>query len=418
MRRLSCILAVCLGGALGLASCNDNSDEPETGGQTGTGGSVGGEGSGGRPASSGGAVSGTGAKPAVDSPYATCASSETGAQLTPANLLFVLDRSGSMNCNPPNGDVEMAERCKTDPVREDPSKPSKWEVTEQAFSAALEGLVGQENVSVAVSVFPKPYEEGQSECTVRAAPDVAMKKLDAGQKQAIDGLLANVHPDGKTPIAGATILAYQYLSEQLRAEKLEGNTFVVLFTDGAETCDGSDVVDKFVSTDVPNSRLFGMRTFVIGAPGSEDARSLLSEIAFTGGTPADAECVHGGDDAWVGNCHFDTTQTTDFAADLRAALMSVTDDKALSCVFDVPEDEKGGTVDLDSLNVTFSPSGKETKKVRKDDSAACDGGANGWQYSSDHTRIVLCGAICDEVKADEGGEVRIVLGCPTETVFR
>jgi hypothetical protein len=35
------------------------------------------------------------------------------------------------------------------------------------------------------------------------------------------------------------------------------------------------------------------------------------------------------------------------------------------------------------------------------------------QYSSDNTRILLCGSICDEVRNDATGRIDGVLGCTT-----
>lgn len=44
---------------------------------------------------------------------------------------------------------------------------------------------------------------------------------------------------------------------------------------------------------------------------------------------------------------------------------------------------------------------------------ACPAGAEGWQYSSDHRKILLCGSIRDEVKVDASAKIDIVLGCAT-----
>jgi hypothetical protein len=49
----------------------------------------------------------------------------------------------------------------------------------------------------------------------------------------------------------------------------------------------------------------GIRTFVVGVPGSEPARTVLSSIAKQGGTAAD------GCDPQLGNCHFDMTMAKD-----------------------------------------------------------------------------------------------------------
>ncbi len=391
------------GGAAGAATGGDASG---LAGDTGNGGSLGNTGGG----SSGSGSTGTGGN------KDECAASEQNAKLTPANLLFVLDRSGSMNCNAPEDDPQHDALCETQPVKRVQNAPSKWEMTRDALKGALGSLEGAENVRVGVSMFPKPH--ATLECSVEEDPDVTLERLTSRHKSDIDAFLDDVSPGGKTPMAGASILSYKYLSEELVARKLEGNTFVVLLTDGAETCTNEATSEEFVEIDVPNATLFNIKTFVIGAPGSAPARAMLSDVAFNGLTPQSDTCVHGGDAPDVGNCHFDMTTSTNFEADLAAALEEITNDKTLSCVFDVPQSSGGQRVDLNKVNVTFTPSSGDAVNIRRDDTAPCSDGANGWQYSSDKTRIHLCGEACDEVQADQDGEVRIVLGCPTQIVVK
>ncbi len=430
LRKLTLSLAM-LGGALAFASaCGSSSDDASDGNASGGSSSDGGSGSNSGTGANGsigsgglgfggnneaGSGNGTGSNGGME-----CAKSSQGARLTPANLLFVIDKSGSMKCNPPDqsGDVEAQNAaCEKNPVKADPGAPSKWEITRDALQNALDSLVGVDNVSVGVSVFPQ-----NSYCAVTKTgqPDVDIGKLTQSHKDDIDSFLGTVTPDGSTPIMGATLVSYDYLSKQLIDEKLVGNTFVVLLTDGADTCDSSNLTLKqhFLEEDVHNATLFNIRTFVIGAPGSESGRSLLSEVAYQGETQTADACSHNDADASVGDCHFDMTTSDDFAADLAAALTKITSDKTLSCVFDVPTSTNGASVDLDKVNVTFNPSTGKDVNVLKDDTEACDDGAQGWQYSADKTKIVLCGDICDDVKKDSGGEVSIVLGCPTEVVVK
>jgi len=221
-------------------------------------------------------------------------------------------------------------------------------------------------------------------------------------------------PEGETPIVGATILGYKYLSEAIRAGDVVGNHFVVLLTDGAETC-ARNLLGDLVARDVPNARLWNIRTFVIGAPGSEQARSLLSEIAWQGGTASSSRCSHGGSNKDVGDCHFDMTESSDLAADLDAALQAISRTKVLSCEYTVPENPDGGGVNLDKVNVTFTPGGGRPERIPKDDTGECDA-VDGWQYSADFSKIVLCGDVCDRVQADSSGTVSIELGCPTVIV--
>lgn len=373
---------------------SSNGGTPPAGGTAGTAGDAG-----------GGGVDGPGEMQA-------CATSKQEAKLTPANLLFLIDKSGSMNCNPPEGDATLNERCAYKPIQEDMSKPTKWEVASTALSGALDKLVDQTNIRAGLTLFPIA-----DACGVSADPAVEIGKLDTDQRTAIASELDGVSPAGETPIAGATILSYQHLSDLIRDRKVVGNTFVVLLTDGAETCKESEL-DKLVTTDVPNARLFNIRTFVIGAPGSEQARSLLSRIAWEGGTASKSSCNHDTDAPDEGDCHFDMTTSQDFANDLDAALYDITHTKVLSCEFDVPRNEDGRGVDLTKVNVIFEPSKGDEETIGFDDKAQSCDDADGWMYSDDRTKILLCGDACDRVQADQDGVVRITLGCPTIRIVR
>ncbi len=339
-----------------------------------------------------------------------CATETQEAKLTPANLLFVIDKSGSMQCNPPNGDDVLGAMCENFPRKENPAEDSKWEVTRDALSDALDTLAMQPaDISAGISVFPKGTTSNS--CAVEEVPEVAVSPLSATQRTAMRDLMDSVVPGGLTPIAGATILSYSHLSKLIRTGDLVGNTFVVLLTDGAETCADS-YLEELVETHVPNARLFNIRTFVIGAPGSEGARRLLSQIAFEGGTARTANCDHESADGDVGDCHFDMTTSENFAEDLNDALLAISRTKVLACEFDVPTNPDGGGVDLDEVNVTFRPGDGEPEQVLNDPDTDC-ADAEGWQYSEDGRKIILCGSICDRVQADPEGQVSIVLGCPT-----
>jgi hypothetical protein len=364
-------------------------------------------------------VSGAGGEPggAGGETGETCAESTQEAELTPANLLFVIDKSGSMNCNPPEGDAALNARCAAFPIKEDASLPSKWEVTRDALANALDSLSAQTNVRAGLMLFPVPERADadasprRKSCWVDGIADPEIGALDATGRDALGEALDAVNPEGETPIVGATILGYRYLSEAIRAGDIEGNHFVVLLTDGAETCETGQLGD-LVARDVPNARGWNIRTFVIGAPGSEQARSLLSEIAWEGGTASSSGCSHGSARADEGDCHFDMTESSDLAADLEAALQAISRTKVLSCEYAVPENPTGGGVNLDEVNVTFTPGGGRPERILKDDSDECDA-VDGWQYSPDLTRIILCGDVCDRVQADAEGRVNIELGCPT-----
>jgi hypothetical protein len=61
-----------------------------------------------------------------------------------------------------------------------------------------------------------------------------------------------------------------------------------------------------------------------------------------------------------------------------------------------------------------SPANAEPQLFYQDTKSPCDGGANGWQYAADNTKIRLCGAACEAARADVGGRIDVVFGCPAQ----
>ncbi|HMJ57371.1 MAG TPA: vWA domain-containing protein [Polyangiaceae bacterium] len=410
-------LPALLGAALAVAaacSSDEAGTRPATsgtdggasgGGGTGGSGGIGTGGSGAAGTGTGTGAAGTGiiVGPSADSGAGPsdgggCASSTVKADLLPSNLLFVIDRSGSMNCNLPP--VTSSSACEAKPERADPMRPSKWEIIRDALKSSFASLPSTASAGIS-------YFSNDDECGVQSAPSVAVKAVDATQIAALNASLDAMKPAGGTPVVGATILGYKHLHQQLN---LTGNDFLVLLTDGSESCTPADVTG-LVSTQVPNALSVGIRTFSIGVPGSEAARGLLSQIAFAGDTARSATCDHSGSKD-VGDCHFDMTTSQDFAGDLRLALGTITG-KALTCTFEVPPGPAGLPVDRDKLNVNFTPGGGSAVPILQDNTAPCDQGADGWQYTDSDTKITLCGPTCAKVKSDSGARIEIVLGCRT-----
>ncbi len=361
-----------------------------------------------------GAAAGLATMPALNADSVlrgSCAKSTVQSELLPANILFVLDRSGSMACNPPPTTDSAA--CEAEPMRADASMPSKWEVTTSALLDAIKNLPASTGVGLS-------YFSNDDRCGVSSIPSVPILPNDQAQQAAIEKNLASVKPGGGTPIVGATILAYKHLHESALAGSIFGNEFVVLITDGAqsEMCsdpgvcdDAASCTDLLVSSEVPKAAGpgVGIRTFVIGVPGSEPARSVLSQIAQAGGT-APAGC-----DPQQGNCHFDMSMVSDLGPALSKALMQISG-QTISCELDVPQ-PTSGELDVGLVNVVYTPSdGSQAKVLRQDARMACDAGADGWQYADDNRKIRLCGQTCDTVRADEGARVDVVIGCPVQAV--
>jgi Mg-chelatase subunit ChlD len=337
----------------------------------------------------------------------SCATSTVQSQLLPANILFVLDRSGSMACNPPP--TTDSPTCEAQPTRASASKASKWEITTAALLGAIKNLPASASVGLT-------YFSNDDACGVTSTPSVSILPNTQAQQDAIEKNMKSVSPGGGTPIVGATILAYKHMHESALAGKLFGNEFVVLITDGAqsEMCsfapsctDAASCVDLLVNQEVPKAAGpgVGIRTFVIGVPGSEPARTVLSQIAQKGGTGPD------GCDPQQGNCHFDMTMVTDLGPALSKALMEISG-QTINCELDVPQPATG-ELDINLVNVVYSPSdGSAPRVLRQDAHAACDAGADGWQYADGNRKIRLCGQTCDSVRSDGAARVDVVIGCP------
>lgn len=324
------------------------------------------------------------------------------------SMLFVLDRSRSMVCNLPP--LQDSAACELDPAPVDSAQPTKWNVVREALSNTFESLPGGS------SLLGLTYFSTNGACGVDSTPAVKVDPLDDNQRTTLTDSLNNTIPDGQTPIVGATILAYNHLHEE---KKAPGNRFVVLLTDGAESCD-ADKIDQLLDVEVKKARDANIRTFVIGAPGSESARALLSELAFRGGTASSPSCKHniGGDPA-VGDCHLDMTKSTDFAKALESALGTVSS-AVQDCAYAVPANPNGDDGDV---NVQYVAGKGGAPTCFPPDDRDCATTANGWQFAhdasgeEDRSKVVLCGDACETIKKDPKAQVDILVGCAPVTVI-
>lgn len=369
-------------------------------GSAGTGGGGGAAAVSGGGGSAGGLVfdSGAGGGGGVVDGQACAKETKTGRR-SPANMLFVVDRSGSMNCLPTEDEA-------TNPTCIASGKPgSKWNVTKDALNIAF-GTLAMQNPDNSGGIVMFPVA-GAGDCGVKVQPDVALARLDSAQVNGLTAFLGTVDPGGSTPIAGSAASAYTHMATQVPRD---GNEFIVFLTDGAETCRTQEI-STLLDQNVPTAASVGIRTFVIGVPGSEQGRRLLSQMAVAGGTAKNGgACQHdptqSTDAPSVGDCHFDMTQSSNLAADLTAALEAISG-TVLSCEFDVPVPTPPETADPDKVNVELNGA-----SIAPSPSLPCEGGANGWQYNAAKTKILLCGQACTDAK-QPNATVDIILGCPT-----
>ena len=339
----------------------------------------------------------------------SCARASLRTQLVPSSLLFVIDRSGSMSCNPPP--LTASPDCESNPHRADMDEPSKWEITKDALKAAVGKL--PPSTRVGLSYFSSDDSGG-----VSSSPSVPIAELSAEHVSQIGSSLDGTSPGGGTPPVGATVLAYKPLHQLALEGRSTGNDFVVLLTDGQQSepcgstrCQGAQqCIDLLLKEDAPKSVGPGaeIRTFVIGAPGSEPARGMLSQLAVVGQT-ARPDC-----DAAAQDCHFDMTKQSDFSTALASALAAIGGETS-RCELPLPaSDDDAGQLDLTRLNVVLTPGKGQARVIPQDERKACNAGANGWQLDAARGTLRLCGEACKLVRAEPEARLDVVLGCPVQ----
>ena len=393
-----------------------------SGGTTGAGGSLGsgggpsiiidepGSGSGGDAPSlgtNGGYIDLTTAQ-VTDIKESQCAGETAPVDPVPAVLEFVVDVSQSM-ADDVNGE--------TIPAGSDIL--SKWDITQPALAAALDAL--GDDVLVGMQFYPSndggfgPPGPEPVACVddTTAYPIAALGAPGSAQRTTLATAIAT------TPLAMATPTqdAYVYALENgLGAYTGAGSRFMVLITDGAPSqefgcgalnTDGvptQPIIDAVAAANVD-----GVKTFVIGSPGSqagggnppEDLRYWLSDAATAGGT-----AIEGCSSAGPNYCHLDMTTAPDFAAALSMALAEIGTAVVKTCSFTPPD--ASATLDLDSTTVILTRSDQTSILILPDADADCAQG--GWARGTDG-EIVLCPATCDMVNSDAGAELSMSVGC-------
>ncbi|MFZ5895797.1 MAG: hypothetical protein ACOY0T_32370 [Myxococcota bacterium] len=366
-----------------------------TGGATAAQGgtAAGGTSSGGGAQAGGGAGKGSGNASSVeDLERMGCVTSRSDAELIPPILEFVVDTSGSMNESVQGGAV------------------SKWEVTREALISAIDELPN--STGVGLLFFPN-MRVTASQC-VRTDAMIPVDRLGtagSAQRVALTSAIAAVEPQSVTP----TFDAYEAgLDLGLLASKMIGTRYMVLLTDGAPTVapgcglgpnPGTEVVDPAPIVALIEQAAQGdIRTFIVGAPGSEesingqDARSAwLSAAASAGGT-APAGCSNAGPNF----CHIDLTQSADFGAALRQSLAEIAA-SVTSCSYQLPA---GLSSDASTLNLVYVAGDGTRTLLRRDASVSC---SEGWQLGDGF--VSLCSTACRRIKADPAARIQAFVGC-------
>ncbi len=303
---------------------------------------------------------------------------------------------------------------------------SKWVVTRSALIQAVpgDGTAAYQGLSAgtAVGVFfypnkqstPTVAQQDLSACLDTAALIPMAQLGDPAAANSQRALIRQAFQDAVLAQGTPTYDAYTYAltnsTLSANAAALPGAPYQLIITDGqptvAQGCsnpngnisdvDASPIVQAVSDAWTQN----GVKTFIIGSPGSESGRAWLSQAAVAGQTAA-AGCNVAGPNY----CHMDMTTAPDFSAALSAGLAQVTTQIA-SCTYTVPAAAAGQTLDLTKISVIANLS-SGSHLLMQDTQGDC---TVGWQFD-DNKNIKLCSQTCAMVQADPTATVDLAVVC-------
>jgi len=297
-----------------------------------------------------------------------CARASDEAKLQRLDLVFMLDRSGSMG----DGVNGIAAQ--------------KWDPILSALNAFF---ADNNSADISASLQYFPYNNVTDQCNSSAyyAPAVAMTPLP--NATLFSASLASTSPSGDTPTYPAMTGALSF-AKDLKKGDAGLKTAVVLVTDGEPAGCSSSISNV---SDIVGQSAGNVPTYVIGIgtniPG-------LDQIAKAGKT-APATVITVNDPA-----------TT--AAQFKAALDGIRG-LTVSCNFLIPAPPDGMVIDASNVNVNYTPPGGSVTTLPY--SGDCSK-PNGWHYDDPNMPqiVELCPSQCAAVHKDTG-RIDVVFGCAT-----
>ncbi|HKQ69913.1 MAG TPA: vWA domain-containing protein [Polyangiaceae bacterium] len=320
---------------------------------------------------------------------AACAAQAQDSTAIPVDIFIMLDKSGSMQCDATD------DGCSSVPDNTPVPPNNRW----VAVSAAINAFVSSPTsagIGVGIGFFGQGSGRGIS-CNAAdyARPAVAIAPLP-GNAKAISDAIAGQMPAGGTPTVPALTGAITY-ARTYTATTTGRSAAVVLVTDGIpQGCQGNNIP---AASALATAAFLGMpapqiKTYVVGL----GATQSLNEIALAGS----------------GNATPYFPATGNVAAQLTAALKQISG--AITCDYTIPKNG-GKALDFGQVNVEVKVGANGmTQFVGKvADLAAC-GAPGGWFYDNNTapSKITLCPASCDPLKAAEGSSLKVLIGCATQ----
>jgi hypothetical protein len=324
----------------------------------------------------GGSTGSVATTPAEVTEATSCALTTANLTKQPADLLLVLDKSGSMTSS-----ISSTNDCQNAAAGPDAgSCQERWGTMVSGLNAVLSGASGDVNWGLQLFNI-------DGTCGVAAAPEVP---IAPGSAATVQQTIAGVTPNGNTPTRAAINAGVAYLQTLTDTN----GKYILLATDGEPNClttsgggkrgggggSGSGDVPGTVAA-ITAAAALGYKVYVIGV-GPETGN--LDNFALAGGTD-----------------HYYPALSPQ---DLNAALATIVGTVA-SCTFSL------GKAPPDPSNVAVQFNGDKSLRAPHDTTHT-----DGWDYSSStNTTIQLYGSWCDNVTNGTYTAATILEGCPGQT---
>lgn len=333
-----------------------------------------------------------------------CAVTSVEATRSAANVLLVIDKSSSMDDQPPGFELK------------------KWDALKAALGPALEAADSEMNFGLLLYPFGEqtqiPLDCFEGCCQVpqgAAALEVGIEP--GGGISRVMAALEATTPGGGTPTAAALGAALDYFTTGAGRD-LEGERFVLLATDGGPNCGASEtrctaehctpnldgacpaeqgnccagegqycLDDTAVVQKIQALADASVPTFVIGIPGTESYAAYLNQFAIAGGVPNPS----GSPDYYAVSAEAGVDGLTRTLRDITTHLLR-------SCQVElgaIAPDKSLVNVAVDCEIVPFEE------------------GA-GWDIGPDTPgRLELRGDTCRRVEREGATRIDVLFGCPT-----
>jgi len=330
-----------------------------------------------------------------------CAEKTVQAELTPLDMIVMLDRSGSMS-EPGFAWYAPASDCNVS----DPVVDSKWCRAVHALGQYFQSTSATNN-RAALQYFPLA-SAATCPATGYATPAVGLTALPGGATALVNSLNAE-GPNGTfTPTQDAIVGANTFSAANLDPKR---KMISVLITDGKpNTCPESTgaglaqlLTNHFTATGVP--------TYVIGMTGADFA--VVEQIAAGGGTTLHNDGVGTLTDTCgngAGPCYHWNVGNGDPTVFVEA--LKIIQQQALGCTLDIPT-VTGGIPDWNKVELHYSPGGQPPAQNVPHVSSAGQCSGDGWYYdnNSSPTKVTLCPSLCSKVQQDFSAKIELALGC-------